>query len=510
MKKIIKASLLLGMTLMVSCQQNSIYTEIDTDYVRNSTIEFNNYLSRMTRASKVNGDNSFVVGDTMGVWGVQKTGDQVDHIFINQPVRYVSGTTWTYDNKKLWNDGSKYVFYGVFPYSKTLYTVSNDTNRYVTIPAFTTPNVPDDQTDLLISERRRILPHNTVDMIFHHILSNVSIYIKVGTGLDTTGISQVMLTSIQLKNVKSTGTYTQTAWDNQNCAEGAWSGITGSMNIPAVTNKVLSYDATPAYQDYLMIPQSLYSTAAQPTDVVVDASFRIIYNDNSSSTYTKNNIRMAGITGRNGSNTQVISKWEPNYRYNYTLAFNPQKSTRTWEADGDGSLQIDPATGDTITTTDDTPYGGTMRYNPDEPNIIYIFEDTNNDTIPDTWKTYPIVWEDIDGDGLLEAGIDRNGDGQIDNVDDENVTQQVPGGNPDTDPTDGNASNPAGKDVILVHNDTNGDGVIDDTDDWTQIQKDPTNGVITPAREIEDLTIEFTASVSEWEQTYSVDYSIHR
>ena len=96
MKKIIKASLLLGMTLMVSCQQNSIYTEIDTDYVRSSTIEFNNYLSRMTRASKVNGDNSFVAGDTMGVWGVQKTGDQVDHIFINQPVRYVSGTTWTY------------------------------------------------------------------------------------------------------------------------------------------------------------------------------------------------------------------------------------------------------------------------------------------------------------------------------------------------------------------------------------------------------------------------------
>ena len=510
MKKIIKASLFLGMTLMVSCSDNSIYTQIDPDYVRNSTIEFSNYVSRMTRASKPSGDNSFVVGDTMAVWGVQKTGTQVDHIFINQPVRYVSGTTWTYDNKKLWNDGSKYVFYGVFPYSKSIYTVTNDTNRYVTIANYTTPDAPAQQTDLLISERRRILPHNTVDMIFHHILSNVSIYIKVGQGLDTTGISKVMLTSMQIKNIKSTGTYTQTAWNNQDCAQGAWTGLNGTMNIPAVTDKELTFDAAPVYPDYLMIPQTLYSTDAVPQDAVIDASFRIIYKDNSTATYTKNNIRMAGITGRNGSTTQIISSWEPNYRYNYILAFNPQKTTRTWDADGDGSLQIDPATGDTITKVDDTPTGGTMRYNPDEPNTIYILEDTTGDGIPDTWKPYPIVWEDIDGDGLLEAGLDCDGDGQIDNVDGENTTQQVPGGDPDTDPTDGNPANPTGKDVILVHNDTNGDNVIDGTDGWTQIQKDPTNGVITPAREIEDLTIEFTATVSEWEQKYSVDYSINR
>ena len=509
MKKIIKASLLAGMILTVSCQQNDVLTLIDHSQARNSYIEFSNYVGTMTRASKTPGNNSFVSGDTMAVWGIQKTGNQIDHIFINQPVRYISGTTWTYDNKKLWNDGSKYVFYGVFPYSKTLYTVSNDTNRYVTIANYTTPDAPAQQTDLLISERRVILPQNTVDMIFHHILSNVSIYAKIGNGFDTTGVSQVMLTSMQLKNIKSTGTYTQTAW-NQDCAQGSWTGITGTMNIPAATDKVLTFDATPVYADYLMIPQTLFSADATPQDVAIDAVFRIFYRNGTSSTCTKKNIRLAGITGNNGTNNQIISSWESNFRYNYTLAFTPHKSTRTWEADGDGSIQIDPATGDTLSTTNDTPYSGTMRYNPDEPDIIYIFEDSNNDTIPDTWKSYPIVWEDVDGDGLLEAGLDRDGDGHIDNVDGDTTTQQLPGGDPDKDPSDGSPSNPTGKDVILIHYDSDGDGDVDDNDEWIQIQKDPNNGVIRPGRETEEPTIEFTATVSEWEQKYSIDYSINR
>ena len=68
----------------------------------------------------------------------------------------------------------------------------------------------------------------------------------------------------------------------------------------------------------------------------------------------------------------------------------------------------------TITTTDDTPFPGTMKYSPDDPNTVYVFEDTDGDSIPDTWNRSPVAWEDIDGDGLLEAGIARNGDGEID------------------------------------------------------------------------------------------------
>ena len=250
------------------------------------------------------------------------------------------------------------------------------------------------------------------------------------------------------------------------------------------------------------MPQNLFGSGASPKDASIDAVFRIVYKDGTSSTHVKTGLRLAGITGMNGTKQVVINEWKPNYRYNYTLAFNPQKAARTWDADGDGSIQIDPATGDTITTTDDTPFPGTMKYSPDDPNTVYVFEDTDGDSIPDTWNRYPVAWEDIDGDGLLEAGIDRNGDGEIDNVDGEKETQQVPGGNPTNDPTDGDEiNNPGGKDVILVHHDTDGDGI---DDEWRQIEKDPDTGKIFPDKEQEDRTIQFTATVSEWEQTYSL------
>ncbi len=204
----------------------------------------------------------------------------------------------------------------------------------------------------------------------------------------------------------------------------------------------------------------------------------------------------------------------------YTLVM-PSVPARTWDADGDGSIIVDPETGDAITTCDDTPYPGVMRYNPDEPNVIYVFEDTDGDDVPDTWIPHPIAWEDIDGDGLLEGGIDRDGDGHIDDVDGDNNTQQVPGGDPDNDPSDGNPNNPSGKDAILIHYDSDGDGDVDDDDDWCQLQKNPDTGVITPAREPvsdvgevvpADVTINATFSVpyidADGNQQMCTDYTV--
>ena len=202
MKTTLKLSLIAGMILTVSsCQQSGILHEIDTNASRsNAYIEFGNYVNTMTRASKTVGNGGFVVGDTMAVWGIQNTDGEIDVIFNNQDVRYVADGSWTYDNKKLWNIGSTYMFYGVFPYSKTLYTMSEDNNRYVTIAEYTTPDDPAQQTDLMISERRDVSPFNTVDMFFHHILSNVNIYAKISDALDTTGIADITIKSIKIKS----------------------------------------------------------------------------------------------------------------------------------------------------------------------------------------------------------------------------------------------------------------------------------------------------------------------
>ena len=506
----LKTSLLAGMMLTIaSCQQNGILHEIDRDATKsNAYIEFGNYVNNMTRASKTSGKGGFSVGDTMAVWGLQTTDGIVDVIFNNQDVRYVEDGTWTYDQKKLWNIGSTYMFYGVFPYSKTLYTMSNDDNHFITIPEYTTPSLSEDQIDLMISERRDVSPFKTVDMYFHHILSNVNIYAKVSEALDMSSIQSVTIKSISLYNVHSTGHYEQTGW-SQDRADGSWTQIKNYMHIPSKADIVINKVSKAIYQDYLMIPQTLFSNEPQPKDVSIDAVFKITYNDGTTSTFIKNGIRLAGIKVTSNSVSTPITAWKPNFRYNYTLVFNPQISTRIWDADGDGSIRIDPQTGDTISTNNDIPYPGTMKYCPDEPDKVYVFEDTDGDGVPDKWEIYPIIWEDVDGDGLLEAGIDRDNDGHIDNIDGDNQTQCVPGGDPDTNPSDGNPNNPGGKDVLLVHYDSDGDGDIDNDDEWIQIQKNPQTGQVNPVREVEDATIEFTATVQEWEQAYSSDYTFN-
>ena len=76
-------------------------------------------------------------------------------------------------------------------------------------------------------------------------------------------------------------------------------------------------------------------------------------------------------------------------------------------------------------------------------------------------------------------------------------------------PTDGNPKNPDGKDVILIHIDSDGDGDIDEDDEWVQLQKDPDTGKIEPDRQIQDATIEFTATVHEWEDAFTIEYNVY-
>lgn len=511
---VFRTSVLMGIAVLSSCQETNFLDTSGIDEVNSTYIEYNNYVSNLTRASRIKGKTDFKTDDAMAVWGVQKTtlGQDVymDTIFSNKKVTYTSESKWTYSPKKQWNYTSKYTFYGVFPYSTSLYTMDTDNEFFVTIPTFTTPDDPADQTDLMISEKRPISPGNAVDMIFHHILSNVNVITKIGADFETTDIDSVAILSLKLNNIQNTGKYTQTGWDANNVAEGSWSNTSGTMTLPTIRDLGVSLDKTKSdtvYKDYLMMPQKLFSTDSRPQDVTLDVAFRIFYNDDTKATFVKEGLRLAGVIGNNGTTDKVVSEWEPNYRYNYILAINPHKSTRIWNADGDGSLQIDPLTGDTA-KGNDIPTPGTMQYNPDEPDYIYVFEDSDDDDddIPDTWNKYPVAWEDIDGDGLQEGGIDRDGDGHIDNVDEEKETQQS--NDPNKDPTDGDpTNNPDGKDVILVQYDSDGDG---DVDEWAQIQKDPDTGEITPGKEIEDKDIEFTATVSEWKETNTITYDINK
>lgn len=529
MKKVLKTALLLFPVLLASCQENTILNVIDTEGFASKRasnyIEFRNYVSGMTRAS-VRGNN-FASGDAMGVWGYQITNGVSEKIFNNQEVVNVD-TAWTYSNKKLWNVGSDYMFYGMFPYSTSLYNMSND--NYISIANYTVVNNPEDQVDLMISERRNVEPFNTVDMIFHHILSNVNMYVRVAKqseGFDLDNIESITLNSLKLNNVKNTGSYAQTGWASDNSAVGTWtiSGASPVMTIANNTSTVITETESLLLKDYLMMPQVLFETTKNPNDVTVDVTFRVAYTDGTASTINKNGVRLTGLTGTSISGTSIISSWEPNYRYNYTMIFNPTLTTRIWDAtitdpDSD-TIRFDPSNLDVVEIYEDTdgdgkpdtwveypviwddtdgdgqdePYidkdgDGTpddpsnpldteneiIRYNPDKPNVVEIFEDTDGDGKPDTWVEYPVVWVDVDGDGDLEPCIDKDNDG-----------------NPDDNNNDGKP------DQIYVHTDTDKDKDVDDDDDWTELSKDPDTGIIEPEREFNDATIEFSATVSEWD-----------
>ena len=88
-----------------------------------------------------------------------------------------------------------------------------------------------------------------------HILSNVNVIVKLGSTFDGTGIDSVSLLELKLYNVQNTGSYAQTSWDANNCAEGAWSNQSGNMNLPTVAvNKLSKTNPDTVYKDYLMMP----------------------------------------------------------------------------------------------------------------------------------------------------------------------------------------------------------------------------------------------------------------
>ena len=163
--------------------------------------------------------------------------------------------------------------------------------------------------------------------------------------------------------------------------------------------------------------------------------------------------------GRNPDGVDVILYDDPDNPGTLIELERDPKIPNNAEADWNGSIDSDNNGTGTIVYTD-----------VNDPDTYMV--DIDGDGIGD----YPIVWEDIDGDGKLEGGVDRDGDGHIDDVDQDGTNITV---TPHTDRDDQLHKDPsdatttgenAGKDVIMIHTDTNGDGVIDDNDDWKQLE----------------------------------------
>ena len=436
--------LLMGVaTLMAfqACQDSTAVNGIESIKDSTTEIRFTNYVNSLTRASRDKG-NSFQDYDTIEVYGYQS--QNPDPLFNHQRVINLQG--WYYTPVKYWEKNSTYDFYAIFPYNYPVNSFNRDT-RLFSVSSFTVKEAAADQIDLMIAKQiTGHLPYNVVPFEFNHILSNVSFYLKTADEFSTDGIVGVKVINFDITGLYGEGSFAQTGWDNNNVFVGDWTPVeTSEYDLPAVKDSVYLVGATKAQtvvNDLLLLPQQINDNAK------VTITFQLMYEDETASVFTRT-VALNKIVGTRKSDPTksiTLAKWDPNFRYNYTISVNPAITDQ-----GGHHLPIanDEHSQEQFENTDSIT-----------PNINIIEIDNDGDGIPDEWwidsdlddqPDYPIIWQDIDGDGKEEGLPDRDGDGEPDH----------------TNGTD---------DPDVIWQDTDGDGVVD-----TELERDKTTpGDIDP------------------------------
>ena len=251
---------------------------------------------RASKQSSTHG-TGFEAGDAMGVYGFQFNPDNsVDVVFSNTPVTKQSNGEWTYEETKYRNPGSTYEFYGIYPQGTAGYTFDNDT-KYFTVSDFTVANAKDDQVDVMIAKKNDTDPVNTVDMVFNHLLSNVNFYFKVQNKFNNSGIVSYEVVNFDVTGLKSKGTYTQTGFDSNQSAVGNWTVDDASVyTYPAVTSGSITKGQTLSLgDDLLLMPQAIAD------DATVSLTYRIVYNDGTSSSFGPRTFALNQVRGLSGA-----------------------------------------------------------------------------------------------------------------------------------------------------------------------------------------------------------------
>ena len=471
-KKLIPMMLTMGLTV-ASCS-DSVLQEPAGGQTTQQAITFDNILTDHSTRTSLSGSN-FPTGTAMAVWGFQ---DGTGLLFKDQIVTRETTGQWAYSPLKYWNAGSTYAFYAMYP--QTVAHTFDQTDKNFTISGFTVADAIADQTDLMIAQENTPQPFNLVTMTFNHILCNVNFYAQIVSTLQNNGVTGATINSLTITGIKNQGTFTQNGFDaSSKVANGAWSGQTGTWTSPASTITPVGFTYTKngtmgsegnVLRDMLLLPQ--------PLNAMLTVNYTLQYSDGTTTTFDKS-LPLESIL----YNGTPLNEWKYNTIYNYIMTLDPTRREpgdfTDVAIDWDGTYNGD---------CEPTPNSKLEGPDANGDYVVVVTDDTGNVT-----GTYPTAWEDVDGDDKLELGVDRDGDGHIDNVDGENITSSS-----NSDVSDGNANNPNGKDVILI--DTTGDGKPD-----KQIEKDVNTGEIDP---ILDTVIRFSATVEDWKDEKEVEVDI--
>lgn len=245
-----KSLLIAAMACMAftSCTEDEIFTN---DFNQERTIAFSApIVAPNTRAAKEHG-TTYDTNSSFRVWG-HYYGNAFNYynsgvLYINNALCEYDGTsTWTPSNGRntyYWPKNGTLTFIAYSPAdaedkcastgNKIKYTATG-----ITIDDYTVPTNPSNMQDLMFSERvydrtptnQNYLEgtYTGVDLQFRHALS--SIVFKVVQGNKTPG-TEVTITGIKLKNVKSKGDFNQNLEDRPGCITNLGTAATPPTNM---------------------------------------------------------------------------------------------------------------------------------------------------------------------------------------------------------------------------------------------------------------------------------------
>ena len=306
----------------------------------------------MTKAPKTD----FVTDDEFDVFGFKWNAGPADQttVFDGIDVKF-NGTAWTYSPIRYWDKAfDNYTFFAVWP-KDILATAPAQTGLFVT--SNRTFNGADE--NLLIAQKKDVANANygaPVPLVFKHMAALVDFKVKKA---DDIVDAELVVTSIQLDNIRTVGTFTVASYDGSNnpvgtVGAGGWtpdgtptvasfthaSGAGASLPTLAAATGNTTGTAGALINSLVVMPQAFATGAGAQT---VTIAYKLTDPAGIENTYTPNAVELGTFDSTDGdSNTApFIASWLPGYHYTYYITINANKITFTasiadWDATANG------------------------------------------------------------------------------------------------------------------------------------------------------------------------------
>ena len=298
----------LSLVVLAGCSSED---EIGTLVAKSdNAINFGTYVGKQTKATA---KTAFANLDKLGVSAYYGTGAFEANFMSNEEVSTTDGINWSYINKKYWPEGTPVSFVAYYPHSATAptitsgatsipFTVNDDITKQVDFMWSTIKNATKDDKDgtAINGTANTTTDASNVPFSFQHALSKVSFQAKLGAA-SYTGVT-INLTSVTIKTVKNTGTFTIPT----DLASGSWKlgDTTKDYTVISTSKEITSDTADGLGESLLMIPQDM-------TGNTIDIAYNVVYADPA---LTIPNTKTIILDNK--------SNWKNNKQYTYILTIS--------------------------------------------------------------------------------------------------------------------------------------------------------------------------------------------